>query len=244
MKKRVSVILAIALLFLTALPTMAEEMQLLTVNDIPREGKIRVSGHAVVYLSADTATLQIGVNTKKSTVQEAQSVNAALMNQVIEAIRGAGVAEKDVTTSQFDVYSLVEYVIDENGKENSIPCYQVSNMLSVTVRDLSKLGAVLDAAMAAGANTTYGIQFSSTKENEAYQKALTRAVEDGAQKAAVLAAAAGKELGDLIEMDATQQNHYYGITNTYDAKSAVERTMIVSGDVSVSASVVMTYVFR
>jgi len=208
------------------------------------EAQIRVSGNTTVSLAADTATLQIGVNTKKPSVREAQQVNGELMNRVIAAIRNAGVAEKDVSTSQFDVFSTFEYAVDEQGKEISTPCYQVNNMLSVTVRDLSILGSVLDAAMEAGANTTYGIQFSSSQENQAYEKALTRAVEDGAAKARVLAAAAGKELGDLILIDATQQNHYYGITNTYDAKSSAQRTLIVSGDVSVSASVVMTYTFK
>lgn len=205
------------------------------------QGVIRVSGHAAVSLSADTAVLQIGVNTRKSTVQEAQAENTNLMNAVILAIREAGVGEKDVSTSQFDVYSAFDYKLDEQGNEVSIPCYQVSNMLSVTIRDLSILGAVLDAAMAAGANTTYGIQFSSSLENEAYQKALTRAVEDAAVKAQVLATAAGKQLGDLVLIDASQQNHYYGITNTYNAKVAQDSAAIVSGDVSVSASVIMEY---
>lgn len=207
-------------------------------------GVIRVSGNATVSFSADTAVIQVGVNTRKATVREAQGENNVLMNSVIDAILKAGVDEKDIITSQFDVYSTFEYAVDANGREVSTPCYQVSNMLSVTVRDLNLLGGVLDAAMAAGANTTYGIRFSSTKENDAYQKALTRAVEDAAAKAGVLAAAAGKELGNLIYIDASQQNINYGISNTFNAKAVADASSIVSGDVSVSASVVMEYKFR
>jgi len=232
--KRCLVILTVAVLALcSAFPAMAAE-----------NGMIRVSGHATVTLSADTAVIQVGVNTRKATVREAQTENNSLMNGVIAAILEAGVNEKDIITSQFDVYSTFEYTMDDKGREISTPCYQVSNMLSVTVRELNQLGAVLDAAMAAGANTTYGIRFSSSQENEAYQKALTRAVEDAAVKAGVLARAAGKELGTLILIDASQQNINYGISNTFNAKAVADASAIVSGDVSVSASVVMEYSFR
>lgn len=234
MKKAISLFLALMLSFCCVISGMAE-----AGNRV-----IRVSGQATVTLSADTATLQIGVNTRKSTVQEAQAENNLLMRGVIDAILVAGIEEKDIITSQFDVYSSFEYSVDEQGKEISIPGYQVSNMLSVTVRDLNHLGKVLDVAMAAGANTTYGIHFSSTQENAAYQKALARAVEDAENKARVLAAAAGKELGELILMDASQQNSYYGISNTFDAKSASGVSSVVSGDVSVSATVIMEYTFR
>lgn len=232
MKKGFCLMMAVLMLCIGSLPALGEE------------NIIRVTGNAAVSLSADTATIQIGVNTKKATVQEAQAENAKLMNAVIQAIRQAGVDEKDVTTSQFDVFSSFEYSYDDQGKEISTPCYQVSNMLSVTIRDLSVLGAVLDVAVAAGANTTYGINFSSSRENEVYQKALVRAVEDAANKAKTLASAAGKELGDLKLIDASQQNNFYGITNTFNAKGAADAAAIVSGDVSVSASVVLEYAFK
>lgn len=234
MKRLLCLCLMLALLGALCVPALAEE-----------DKEIRVSGNATVTLAADTASLQIGVNTRKNTVQEAQVENAALMNAVIAAIRQLGIEEKDVVTSQFNVYSSYDYSYDAAGQEVRTTYYQVDNMLSVTIRDLSQIGAVLDAAMAAGANTTYGITFSSSQENEAYQKALTRAVEDAAQKAQVLAKAAGKTLGELILMDASQGSYYYGISNVYDAKSAAGAgTSIVSGDVSVSASVVLEYKFK
>ena len=120
----------------------------------------------------------------------------------------------------------------------------VPDVLSVTIRDLSQIGAVLDAAMSAGANTTYGISFSSTQENEAYQKALTRAVEDAAQKAQVLAAAAGKTLGELVTIDATNSGFAYGVSNVYSEKAMDAGSVIVSGDVSVTANVTLEYAFK
>ena len=235
MKKLICACLAVLLLCGAMTPVLAEE----------KGNVIRVTGNATVSLAADIATLQVGVNTRKLTVQEAQEENARLMAAVIEAIRGAGVAEKDIITSQFNVYSNYDYSVDAQGKEVRTTYYEVQNMVSVVARDLNQIGTVLDAAMQAGANTTYGITFSSTEENAAYQKALTRAVEDAAQKAQVLAAAAGKTVGELKLIDASQGNYHYGISNVYSAKGEARDagTPIVTGDVSVSATVVMEYTF-
>lgn len=233
MKKFVLLALSLVLALTLAAPALAEE----------NGATIRVSGNATVTLAADTAMLQLGVNTRAETVREAQQENAERMNAVLEALRQLGLDDKDVITSQFNVYMNYDFSYDAQGRENRTPYYQVENMLSVKVRDLTQVGAVLDAAMAAGANTSYGINFSSTEENEAYQKALTRAVEDAANKAQVLAAAAGKTVGELKLIDASQGGAFYGISNVYEAKAEdrASGTSIISGDVSVSASVVLEY---
>ena len=225
-------ILALALILLSIAPALAE-------ND----AVIRVSGSACVSLPADHATLQIGVNTRSASVAEAQQENARLIQAVIAAIQQAGIGEKDVNTSQFNVFSSYDVSYDAQGRESRRNDYQVENMLAVTVRDLERVGQVLDAAMAAGANTTYGIQFSSTQENEAYQKALARAYQDAENKARLLSEAAGKELGGLILIDASQGGSSYGLRNVYSAKADAEgeETAIISGDVSVSASVVLEF---
>ncbi len=235
MKKLLCVFLAAMLLCALTLPALAEG------DD---DHVIRVSGNAFVTLAADTATLQIGVTTRKDTVAEAQAENSEIMQKVIRAVLDTGIAENDVITSQFSVYTGRDYYTDENGTEAVREYFEVNNMLSVVVRDLGLLGKVLDAGMEAGANQTYGISFSSTKENEAYQKALTRAVEDAQQKARVLAEAAGKSLGDLLTMDASQGGYYYGISNVFDAKAGAAESAIVGGDVSVSANVVLEYSFE
>lgn len=228
-----------ALLLACSIPALAE--------DNPR--LIRVSGNAVVALAADTATLQIGVNTKKPTVQEAQKENAALMNAVLDALHAIGIEDQDIMTSQFNVSSQYDYSTSSFGQETRTLYYDVQNNVSVTIHDLSLIGQVLDAAMEAGANTSYGISFSSTKQNEAYQKALTRAVEDAMQKANVLAAAAQVSLGRLVSINANQNQAYtagYGLSNSYiyEAKSMDRGTVITGGDITVSAEVVLEYEFN
>ena len=242
MKKLITLSLAALLLLSLSLPALAENETAARI--------IRVGGNATISLAADTASLQIGVNTRDQSVRAAQQENARLMADVMEAILGTGVEEKDVITSQFNVYSAFDYGVDENGQETRTRYYEVQNMLTVVIHDLKNVGTVLDAAMEAGANTTYGIAFSSTQANEAYQKALTRAVQDAMQKAQIIAAAAGVQLGNLVLVNAAQ-NPYgaaetYGVANSYqyEAKAMDRGTTIVSGDVSVSAEVVLEYEFQ
>ena len=241
MKKLIAVFVAGMLMISLAVPALAEN----------EDRVIQVSGSAVVSLAADTASIQIGVNTRKETVKEAQKENAALMAAVMEAIKGSGIDEKDIITSQFNVYSGYEYGMDAAGRETRVQYYEVQNNVTVIMHDLSLVGAVLDAAMEAGANTTYGITFSSTQANEAYQKALTRAVEDAMTKASVLAAAAGVNLGPLLRINAAQNSvsyarDAYGVSNSYyySGKTTDQGTAISSGDISVSAEVVLEYAFQ
>ncbi|MBR6186695.1 MAG: SIMPL domain-containing protein [Clostridia bacterium] len=241
MKRLMLYALLVLLLLPFAVPALADGV----------EKTIRVTGNAVVSLAADTATIQIGVNTRKETVREAQAENADLMAAVMDALHQCGIEDKDIITSQFNVSSIYEYGMSSLGRETRTLYYEVQNNVSVTIHDLKMIGAVLDAAVEAGANTTYGIVFSSTQENEAYQKALTRAVEDAMQKAKVLAAAAGVELGDLVLINSTQsQSVYsreaYGVSNVYamEAKTADAGTSISSGDVTVSAEVMLEYRFQ
>ena len=242
MKKMLVLLLAALLAASLTLPALAEENPRL----------LKVDGHATVSLAADTATIQIGVNTKKQTVKEAQAENAQIMNAVLAALKNAGVEEKDIVTSNFNVNAEYEYSSGIFSESSRTQYYSVQNTVSVTLHDLTLIGKVLDAAMDAGANTTYGITFSSTQENAAYQKALTRAVEDAMQKAQVLAAAAQVELTGLVSMTTVDSGsslyrQAYGVSNIYayyDTAPAAAKTAITTGDVSVSAQVVLEYEFR
>ena len=240
MKKILAVFAAVLLMVSLALPALAENGRV-----------IQVSGSGVVSLAADTASIQIGVVTRSDNVKDAQQENANLMAAVMEAIKKAGIEEKDMMTSQFNVYGGYDYGVDVLGRETRTPYYQVDNNITVTIHDLTLVGSVLDAAMEAGANTTYGISFTSTQANEAYQKALTRAVEDAMTKAKVLSGAAGVELGELIRIDATQNSdsyfrETYGITNSYaySAKTDEAGTAITGGDLTVTADVVLEYAIK
>ena len=235
MKKLLTMLLAIMLLTACASCALAEDDRVL-----------KVTGSATVTLAPDTVTIRLGVNTKDQNVQTAQQQNAQIMETVKRAIFALGVEEKDVITDYFNVYNTTDYSADGQPKKEY---FVIEHMLRVTVRDLNQVGAVLDAAVNAGANQSSGIEFSSSKANEAYQKAQERAVEDAAMKAQIMAAAAGKQLGDLLEMEARDSSYYamrdYGVSNTYQLAASMKADTVISGgDIAVSATVNLEYAFR
>lgn len=232
MKKIVSIVLAL-LLLAPILPGFAQD-----ANRV-----IKVTGTATVSLMADTATIQIGTNTKADTVSKAQSENNTIMQKVIAALEREGIAKEDIVTSYYDVSMRMDQVFGDSTADQAGNMYEVSNMLYVTIKDLDKLVQAIDSALAAGANSIYGLVFSSSKSTEAYHTALQRAVEDAQAKAKVLADAVGKELGDVITV--TNEALYggsFGARNAMDMIAGSEKgAAIITGDVSVTASVIVEY---
>jgi uncharacterized protein YggE len=232
MKKIVSIVLAL-LLIAPVLPVFAQD-----ANRV-----IKVTGTATVSLMADTATIQIGTNTKADTVSKAQSENNTIMQKVIAALEREGIAKEDIVTSYYDVSMRMDQVFGDSTADQAGNMYEVSNMLYVTIKDLDKLVQAIDSALAAGANSIYGLVFSSSKSTEAYHTALQRAVEDAQAKAKVLADAVGKELGDVITV--TNEALYggsFGARNAMDMIAGSEKgAAIITGDVSVTASVIVEY---
>ena len=190
---------------------------------------IVVHGTSSITLKADFGSINLGVNTKGATVAEAQALNSETMDKVIAAIREQGVAEEDIVTNSFNVYANYDYQYSKLTEGESVSGYQVENMLMVTVRDLAKISKVLDAAMAAGANQSYGITFSSSKQAEAYDEALKTAVKDGARKAGLLAASMDKTLGELAGMEEKEYSYnLYGGSAMYKAEDAAAGTPILA----------------
>jgi uncharacterized protein YggE len=206
---------------------------------------IIVHGTSTINLKADYGSINLGVNTKGATVSEAQTANKETMDKVIAAIRDQGVAEEDIVTSSFNVSANYDYQYSKLTEGDTVSGYQVDNMLMVTVRDLAKISSVLDAAMGAGANQSYGITFSSSKQSEAYDEALKAAVQDGARKAGLLAASMEKTLGELVNMEEKEYSYnLYGGSAMYKAEDAAAGTPILSGQIAVNAAVALTYTFE
>ncbi len=243
---------AVLVIVVAAVPAISENN--LSASAVPASsnavaaapGKtITVHGTSSITLKADYASINLGVSTKGATVAEAQSANSAAMDKVIAAIRELGIAEEDIATSSFNVYANYDYQYSKLTEGESVAGYQVDNMLTVTVRDLTLISKVLDSAMAAGANQSYGFTFSSSKQAAAYDEALKAAVKDGARKAGLLAESAEKSLGSLVNMEEKEYSYnLYGGTASYKAEDAAGATPILAGQIVVNATVTMTYDFE
>lgn len=233
MKKLLS--LALALLML-ALPALAAA-ETVSVAD---GATITVTGSAAVTLKADYAQVSVGVSTTAKTVDEATKQNNATIHAVIDALKAAGVAEEDIVTNNYSVYAQYDY--SSFSSEQKLSGYNVTNQLTVIIRDMEHIGATLDKATAAGANNIYNIEFLSTKADEAQDEATVYAVQDAMRRAQLLADAAGLTLGGIVSISDSTSGWVVS-TRSYSSKLDVAATgnSILPDDASISASVTMVF---
>jgi len=164
--------------------------------DTPRT--IIVVGEGTVKIQPDIARANIGVETLGSTVKQATSEAATTMEAVLAALKSQGIAEKDIQTSGYSVWA------DRNGgpegRDTEKVTYRVNNNVSVVIRDLAKVGAVLDAAIEAGANSIYGLTFSVDEPQKLAAQAREKAVADALSRAQELARLNGVEVGAVVSI--------------------------------------------
>ena len=193
MKNKVLFVLAIALLAL-----LISACGPTTVNQAapPPFRSISVSGAGSVNLVPDIAYIYLGVNTQKPSASEAVAENNAQTEKMIKALRNFGIDAKDIRTTNFSIWPQERYD-PLTGTPTGEKTYVVDNTVYVTVRDLDKLGELLDTVIAAGANTVNSIQFDVADKDEAIKQARAEAVKDAAEQATSLADAAGVKLGEV-----------------------------------------------
>jgi len=165
------------------------------------EHTIAVSGSGKVTLSPDTADIRLGVLASGKTVKAVRQQAAATMTAVIAAVKKLGVADKDIQTSWVSLQPTYDYNLGTNPPK--VTGYQFSNAISVTVRDLDKVGDAIDDALAAGATTLDGISFRVADETSAEAQARTAAMADAKAKAQALATAAGVTITGVSSISET-----------------------------------------
>jgi hypothetical protein len=216
----------------------------LAASDTPRV--ITVSGQGEVHATPDEAMLSAGVVTTASTAAAALAENARSMNAVFDALRHAGVPEKSMQTSGFNVSP--QYATDKDGAQTPhITGYQVSNTVNVMVDDLAKVGPTLDALVASGANSIGGVSFDIKNPKAAMAQARTLAVADAIDRAQTLAKAAGVTLGPITSI--SEGGGYEPPRPMYRVMSGMAANMaaptpIAAGEQSVTANVSITWEIR
>ena len=230
MKRLIALPLALLML---ALPALAE-----TALTAAEGATLTVTGSASVSLKADYARASVGVSTKAATVEEATAQNGEAIRAVIAALTAAGIAEADIATSSYSVYAEYDY----SSGEATLSGYNVTNQLTVVIRDMEHIGATLDEATKAGANNIYNVEFCSTESAAAQDEAATLAVQEASRKARLLASAAGLEVGSVISLTESTGS-VYTVTTAYKAEAARDATsnVILPDDLTVSASVTAVF---
>jgi len=167
---------------------------------VPRT--ITVVGEGKVSLKPDIATIHVGAEARADTVSEAKGEVDTGMAAITAALQQAGVAQKDIQTSQYSIHYEKEPMpmMREGPAAESQGGYRVSNMVQVTVRDVEKAAAVLDAVVQAGANQVYGVSFTVSDESTWQSEARSRAVADARARAQELAGLSEVELGEVLSV--------------------------------------------
>jgi uncharacterized protein YggE len=209
-------------------------------------GTISVTGVGEVIVVPDTANIQIGVQVFHEELAEAQRQSTEQITTIIDTIKAAGIADKDIQTSNYSVSIRQQY--DPNtGIATEVLGYDIYNTLSVTVRDLEELGTILDQVVSAGANQIYGIYFFTADLTSATEQAREAAVKDAQERASQLAAAAGVEVGRILNISegfsAAPLPYDYGMGQGRAGDMAAEgaKVPVQPGSQTVQISVSVTY---
>ena len=162
-----------------------------------RPSRVVVSGDAVVQVQPDTVVLFIAVVTQHKNALNAQAENAAQSDAVIRALKAAAGTGAEIKTGG---YSLTPQRVYRENQPPTITGYEARNSVTVTLSDLTRIGAVIDAASQAGANNVDNVSFILRKDRPARNEALAEATRTAISKAQAIAQALGGRLTRIIEV--------------------------------------------
>jgi uncharacterized protein YggE len=202
-----------------------------------RTSTVTVAGTGTVSAAPDMAEITTGVVTQAPTAAQALAANSQVMERLLQALGALGVAARDIQTTNISVSPLRRQGRD--GQPPEITGYEVTNQVRVKVRDLSRLGRVLDQQVGQGANLVYGIQFGRQEPEPLRDEARKRAMADARRKAELYAAAVALEVGRVVTVQEAG-------AATPRPEMAPRMTMsaavpVAPGEQEIQASVIVTF---
>lgn len=196
---------------------------------------ITVNGTGTVSSVPHEADFTLGVSATAATATAATSTNATEMTRVIGALKSNGVASADIQTAQISLSP------NENEAGTKVLNYTVTNSVTVNIRDLSKAGSTIDAAVHAGANQVDGPNLTPTGQQEIYRAALKAAIADARSRAQAIADAAGEKLGKLRSATETSSPSPIAFSAAKSDLVGAAPTPVEPGKVQTEADVTATY---
>jgi uncharacterized protein YggE len=199
------------------------------------EGKITMTGTASVSAVPDEAIVTAGVMTTADSARAALSANTKRMSQVFAALKDIDVEERDVTTSSFNISPNWEHGPSGSRQKG----YQVSNQVTVRLRDVTFVGAALDTLVRAGANQAGGVRFIVKNQDELLDTARREAVGKAKARATLYAEAAGVALGPIMQI--TEGGGSMPQPMFAGRAASMEAAPIAAGEQDLSVSVTITW---
>jgi len=197
--------------------------------------RITVTGEGQVAAAPDMATITLGVTSQGDTAAAAMQANATQLQAVMERLTGAGIAATDIQTTGLQ---LNPNWTQAEGEQRRIEGYAAENMVTVRVRQIDGMGAVLDAAVADGANSLNGVSFDLADPKPVMDEARKRAVQDATDRATQIAAAANVTLGKI---ESITEGGQVSVPSPMYRMDAAAATPISGGEVSRSVTVTVVY---
>ena len=232
---------SLAALGLTGLAAAA-----LTTPSLAQESKsmprlISLNGHGEVKAKPDMAVVNVGVMTQAQTAREALTQNTAAMEKVFASLKASGIEANDIQTSNFMVNPRYQYD-QNNAQPPRVVGYDVSNTVTVSVRKLDTLGAVLDTVVTEGSNQINGVMFAIGDDETLKDEARKLAVTDAERKAKLYAETMHLSLGQIMSVSEGNyqppQPVYYGKAVRAEAAQSVP---IAEGEQTVAIDVNITW---
>lgn len=191
---------SLAALPLLALPALLGAQQQV-VPVAPPPPQVTAMAQGEVKVQPDRATVMVSVETRAKTAAAAGAENARITRVTLDALRAQRLPAEQLSTADYSV--MPEQVWDEKTRRPVITGYVARNTIRAEVRDLAKVGDVIDAALAGGATQIQGVNFWASNTQAARRQALQRAIEAACLDAAAIARGAGRALGGPLELSST-----------------------------------------
>jgi len=211
-------------------------------QNVRMRNSIMISETGEVYASPDLAVITFTVLKEAKSVADAMNENSATMNEVINAVKEQGIEDKDVKTTSFNISPRYEYLEGTYGKRTLVG-YRVVQDLQVKIRDLGKIGTIIEIATSSGANEVSDLQLTIDNQDELKKQAREQAIAAAKVKAEELAFQLNVKLGKIVSFNESFYVPRYD-TGTYMMAEGIgggEVPDIQTGENKISVSIVVTY---
>ena len=210
-----------------------------TVSNIDETQPLMVRGQGKVYAKPDIAIIDLSVLTEGKNIKEVQNENSKKMNKVINFLKDFGAEDKDIKTINYQIYPRYNY---EERKIPQIIGYEITQTLEIKIRNLEKIGELLDESVDAGINQVSSLRFWIDNDDKLKEEARNLAIKDAREKANILASQLGVKLVKMVGFNEEGVFDYY----PYPAKEmgiggGGETPQIQVGENEIIVNVTLTY---
>lgn len=208
---------------------------------------IAVSGTGVMKVKPDIAYVTVGVRTTNADAETASQENIQKTNAIVEKLMQSGINEKYIKTQYYSVNPVYDYSND--GSEPKVKGYEVSNNLTVTLKDIDSAGKIIDMCISAGANMINGVSYSVEDMSIYYDTLYDRAVKDAQKKSSAIAKALGVTITGTASIG---ESNFYSPPMMYmnsnialDASAKMSAsTYTAPGDIELTANINISYTYQ